>query len=57
MEKKRPTNVFQEVHKKSQAARDKLRKKNEHQADIRKIDAEKEAVQEGFDRPATDTIE
>jgi hypothetical protein len=50
MENKPSLNVFQDVHKKIQIAKENLRKANEARADTRNKDAEKEAVREGFDR-------
>jgi hypothetical protein len=54
MEKKPSTNVFQEVHRKSQAVRNNMRKAREAETDMRKRDAREEAVREGFDSAATD---
>jgi hypothetical protein len=51
------SNLFQDVHKKIQDKKDGLRRANEHRTGIRREDAEKEAVEKGFDRPATDTPE
>ena len=47
-------NVFQNVHKKIQEKKDDLRRANEERTSVRRQDAEKEAVEKGFDRPATD---
>jgi hypothetical protein len=50
------SNLFQDVHKKIQLAKDNLRKANEVATDTRKKDAEKEALEKGFDRPATEPV-
>jgi hypothetical protein len=41
------------VHQKIQSARDKLRRAKNEQVDARRKGAEDEAVEQGFDRPAT----
>lgn len=56
MEKKPYTNIFQDVHKKIQDKKDILRKVQEARTGIRRDDAEKEAAEKGFDRPATETV-
>jgi hypothetical protein len=53
MENKSDGNIFKEVHQKIQAARDKLRRAKNEQVDARRKGAEDEAVEQGFDRPAT----
>jgi hypothetical protein len=50
------SNLFQDVHKKILIAKDNLRKANEVATDTRKKDAEKEALEKGFDRPATEPV-
>lgn len=42
------------MHKKIQDKKDDLRKASEAQTGIRRKDAQKEAVEQGFDRPATE---
>jgi hypothetical protein len=54
MENKPYINVFQDVHKKIQDKKDDIRRANEQRSGIRREDAEKEAIEKGFDRPATD---
>ena len=54
MENKPYVNVFQDVHKKIQEKKDDLRKASEARTGIRREDAEKEAVEQRFDRPATE---
>lgn len=54
MENKPYVNAFQDVHKKIQDKKDGLRRANEQRTGVRRKDAEKEAVEKGFDRPATD---
>jgi hypothetical protein len=54
MENKPYVNVFQDVHKKIQDKKDNMRSANEQRTGIRREDAEKEAVEKGFDRAATD---
>jgi hypothetical protein len=54
MEKKPPPNAFEEVHKKSQAFRDSIRKASEKASGTRDQHAQQEATREGFDRAATD---
>jgi hypothetical protein len=56
MENKPYVNVFQDVHKKIQDKKDGLRRANEQRSGIRREDAEKEAVEKGFDRPATEPV-
>jgi hypothetical protein len=55
MDNKPYINVFQDVHKKIQDKKDSLRKANEQRTGIRREDAQKEAVEKGFDRPATES--
>jgi hypothetical protein len=55
MDNKPYTNVFQDVHRKIQDKKDELLRANEQRRGVRREDAEKEAVKEGFDRPATGT--
>jgi hypothetical protein len=50
MEKNPSENAFQEVIKKSQAFRERLRQQKEKQTHAYNRDAEEEAVREGFDR-------
>ena len=57
MEKKPYTNIFQDVHKKIQDKKDILRKAQEVRIGIHRDDAEKEAVEKKFDRPAMETID
>jgi hypothetical protein len=57
MENKPSTNVFQEVHQKIQAAKDKARKAKEAATDMHRENAKEEAVREGFDRAATSDTE
>jgi hypothetical protein len=57
MDNKPYVNVFQDVHKKIQDKKDGLLRANEQRTGIRREEAEKEAVEKGFDRPATDTPE
>jgi hypothetical protein len=54
METKPYVNAFQDVHKKIQDKKDNLRKANEQGTGVRRHDAEKEAVEKKFDRPALD---
>lgn len=54
MENKPYVNVFQDVHKKIQDKKDSLRGANEQRTGIRREDAEKEAIEKGFDRPTAD---
>jgi hypothetical protein len=54
MESKPYVNVFQDVHKKIQDKKDNLRRANEQRTGARRQDAEKEAMEEKFDRPALD---
>jgi hypothetical protein len=54
MDTKPYTNVFRDVHKKIQDKKDVLRKAQEERTGIRRKDAEDEAVEKGFDRPASD---
>jgi hypothetical protein len=56
MENKPYTNVFQDVHQKIRDKKEQARKAHESRTEIRRDDAEKEAVDEGFDRPATGSI-
>lgn len=56
MQNQTPESAFQEVHRKIQAAKDSLRKAQEARADSRRKDAELEAVERGFDRPATKPV-
>jgi hypothetical protein len=49
-------NVFQDVHRKIQDKKDELRKASEARTGMRREDAVKEAVEKGFDRPATESI-
>jgi hypothetical protein len=56
MENKPYVNVFQDVHKKIQDKKDNLRRANEEWTGVRRKDAEKEAVEKGFDRPATGPV-
>ena len=56
MDNKPYINVFQEVHKKIQDKKDDLRRANEQRTGIRREFAEKEAVEKGFDHPATETV-
>jgi len=55
MENKPYVNAFQDVHKKIQDKKDNLRRASEARTRIRKQDAETEAVEKKFDRPALDT--
>lgn len=52
MENKPYVNVFQDVHRKIQDKKDSLRRANEARCGVRKDDAEKEAIEKKFDRPA-----
>ena len=52
MENKPSVSVFGDIHKKIQDKKDSLRKANEQRAGISRDEAEKEAVEKGFDRPA-----
>jgi hypothetical protein len=52
MDNKVYVNVFRDVHKKIQEKKDGLRRANEQRTGVRREVAEKEAVEEGFDRPA-----
>ncbi len=54
MENRPYVNVFQDVHKKIQDKKDNLRRANEERTGVRRQDAEKEAVEKQFDRPALD---
>jgi hypothetical protein len=54
MENKPHKNVFQEVHQKIQEAKDNLRRAKDVRMDISRKDAEAEAREKGFDRPATE---
>ncbi len=54
MDNKPYTNVFQDVHRQIQDKKDELRRATEQRTGVRRQDAEKEAVKEGFDCPATD---
>jgi hypothetical protein len=56
MDSKPPANSFQEVHAKIKIARDDLRKASEARIGIRRENAEKEAVENGFDRPVTEPV-
>ena len=56
MDNKPYTNVFQDVHKKIQDKKDILRKAQVERTGIRRKDAEEEAVEKGFDRPATEPV-
>jgi len=56
MQNQPPESAFQEVHRKIQAAKDSHRKAQEARADSRRKDAELEAVERGFDRPATKPV-
>jgi hypothetical protein len=53
VDSKPPSNSFKEVHAKIRVARDNLRKASEVRLGIRQEDAKKEAMENGFDRPAT----
>lgn len=57
MENKPYTNVFRDVHKKIQDKKDTLRKASEVRTGIRRDEADKEAAEKGFDRPATSPSE
>jgi hypothetical protein len=48
----KPYNVFQDVHAKIQAAKDNLRKANEARTDTSRKNAQEEALEKKFDRPA-----
>jgi hypothetical protein len=50
MESEKPLNQFQEVYKKVQERLARDRERREKGAELRKKEAEKEAVREGFDR-------
>jgi len=56
MENQPSENAFQEVHRKIQVAKDSLRKGQETQAEARRKNAEIEAVEKGFDRPAAEPV-
>jgi hypothetical protein len=56
MEDKTYTNVFEDVHRKIRDKKDEARKAQESRTGIRRDDAEKEAIEKGFDRPATESI-
>jgi hypothetical protein len=51
MDNKPQTNQFQEVHKQVKERLERDRQAREKGAEVRKEEAEKEAVREGFDRP------
>lgn len=57
MDKQPYVNVFQDVHKKIQDKKDSLRRANEARWGVRKEDAEKEAIEKKFDRPAMQIAE
>ena len=50
MESKKPTNAFQEVHRLVQERLARDREMREQGVELRKKEAEKEAIREGFDR-------
>jgi hypothetical protein len=56
MESKPPANSFREVHAKIKIARDNLLKASEARTGIRRENAEKEALENAFDRPATQPV-
>lgn len=56
MENQPSGNLFSEVHKKIQAAKDKLRKAKEARTEGRSKEAAEEAVREGFDRASVPTV-
>jgi hypothetical protein len=56
MENKPYVNAFQDLHRKIQAKKDDLRRANDQATGIRRNEAEKEAVEKGFDRPATEPV-
>jgi hypothetical protein len=56
MENKPHMNVFQDVHKKIQDKKNDLRIASEERLGVRRKVAEKEAVEEGFDRPAAESV-
>ena len=56
MENQSSGNAFQEVHRKIQAAKERLRKGQETLAESRRKNAEIEALEKGFDRPATEPV-
>jgi hypothetical protein len=47
---------FQEVHKKIKDKKDALRKASEDRSVFAREEAEKELLEKGFDRPATDPL-
>jgi len=56
MENQSSGNAFQEVHRRIQLAKDRLRKGQETLAESRRKNAEIEALEKGFDRPATEPV-
>ena len=56
MESKPSANSFREVHAKIKTAKDNLLKASEARTGIRRENAEKAALQNGVDRPATEPV-
>jgi len=50
MANEQPLSPFQQVHKKIQEARERVRKERERDEELRKEKSEEEAKREGFDR-------